>query len=227
MTFERLTTCGALSLTAALIAAPAPAAAQQDYAWAAGFYGGGMWFSALNDGGGPGTALELDPGWVAGVQGEHWFSALGGHVGMRVNGEFTQRPLPLAEETRDIGIWMLDAELMLRLLPPTRSTRFNVFLSAGGGWVGYRLGDGPPRRFVDANAEYAGEQSPQWAAVGGLGFDIITGSWWDQQPVGVRVEALDHMVFESPFEPIDGDSFSPIHHVRLAIGLFSGFGVLR
>lgn len=227
MRLQHSTSRGALALVIALSAGGAPAAAQQDYAWAAGFYGGGMWFSALNNGSGTGSALELDPGWVVGMQGEHWFSTFGGHVGMRVNGEFTRRPLPLAEETRDIGIWMIDAELMLRLLAPTRSTRFNVFLSAGGGLVGYRLGDGPPRTFIDANAMYAGDETPRWAAVGGVGFDIITGNWWDQQPVGVRVEAVDHMVFDSPFQPLDGNTFSPIHNIRLAIGLFSGFGVLR
>ncbi|MGH7575056.1 MAG: hypothetical protein ACREM1_08010 [Longimicrobiales bacterium] len=227
MKVERLTRLGAFALAAALAAAPESGAAQQDYAWAAGFYGGGMWFSPLNDGGNAPAALELDPGWVAGVQGEHWFSQLGGHVGMRVNGEMTRRPLPLPGETRDIGVWMLDAGLMVRLLPPTQSTRFNVFLSAGGGVVRYRLGDGPPRTFVDANARYAGDEAARWAAVGGVGFDIITGSWWDEQPVGVRVEAVDHMVFDSPFDPLDGETFSPIHNVRLAVGLLSGFGVLR
>lgn len=181
MNLERLTKGGAIALTIALAAAPVPLAAQQDYAWAAGFYGGGMWFSSLNDGGGTGSALELDPGWVVGVQGEHWFSTFNGHVGMRVNSEFTQRPLPLAEETRDIGVWMLDAELMLRLLPPTALNRFNVFLSVGGGVVDYRLGDGPPRSFVDANAMYAGDETPRWAAVGGFGIDIITGSWWEDR----------------------------------------------
>lgn len=224
MRLNHVTTRAALALVIALSAAPA--AAQQDYGWAAGFFGGGMWFSAMNDGGGA-DALELDPGWVAGVQGEHWFSTFGGHIGMRVNGEVTRRPMPLPGETRDIGVWMLDGELMLRLLPPTQSTRFNIFLSAGGGVVDYRLGDGPPRTFVDTNARYAGAETPSWAAVGGLGIDIITGSWWDRQPVGVRIEAVDHMVFDSPFQPIDGDDFSPIHNIRLGIGLFSGFGLLH
>lgn len=219
-----MTRLGAAALALAL--ATSPAAAQQDYSWAAGFHAGGVYFTAMNEGGGA-ALLEMEPGWIVGAQAERWFGVTRGHVGLRVNGGVTQRPLEMSGTTRDIGVWMVDAEFLLRMLPASPNGRFNIFLSAGGGLVNYRLGEGEALEFGDANAFYAGSETPRWAVAGGLGFDVITGSWWDSQPVGLRVEAVNHMVFDSPFAPIDGDSFAPIHNVRLVLGLFSGFGVLR
>jgi hypothetical protein len=45
--------------------------------------------------------------------------------------------------------------------------------------------------------------------------------------VGIRVEVVDHVALRSPFEPLSGGDFSPIHNVRLVLGAFTGWGLLR
>lgn len=205
-------------------AASSPAAAQ-DYNWAAGYHAGAIWFSPMNSGSGSGSDLTLAPGWIVGLQFERWWGS--GRAGMRVNGAFTERPLDLPGGDRDIGVWLADAELLLRLMPASRERSFHLFVSAGGGLVQYRLGRGEVLTFDDAGASYPGNDRPQLAATGGLGADIITGWRWDGQPIGIRLEVVDHMTLESPFDRVAGGSFSSIHNVRFVIGAFSGFGALR
>jgi hypothetical protein len=211
-------------MVVALLAAASPAAAQ-DYEWAAGYNAGGVWFSAMNEGAGTGSELALDPGWIMGLQFERWLGS--GRLGVRVNGALTERPLPLQGSTPDIGVWMADVDLLLRLLSPEPERTFNVFLSAGGGGVRYKLGSGDFLNLNEANASYPGNDKARWAATGGLGADFLTSWRWDEQPIGVRFEVVDHVTFKSPFTPISGGDFSAIHNVRFVIGLFSGFGVLR
>jgi hypothetical protein len=213
-----------LLLAIAVVGASSPVAAQ-DYEWAAGYNVGGVWFSALNDGGGGGTELGLDAGWIVGLQFERWLGS--GRLGMRVNGAITERPLTLPGQNRDIGVWVADADFMLRLMPADPERTFNMFVSAGGGMVRYKLGRGDFINIGDANASYPGDDDPEWAIAAGLGMDFLTSWRWDEQPIGIRFEVVDHYALESPFTPISGGDFSPIHNVRFVIGLFSGFGVLR
>ncbi len=219
----------ALSLTIATLSPGKPAHAQ-DYTWAAAYNAGGVYFTKLNQNAGAvsGQApfnVELDPGWVIGLQFEHWFA--GGRLGARVNGALTQRPLSLPGRSLDVDVWMLDADLLLRLLPAEPWRTFNPFLSLGLGGVRYKLGEGDFINFGAADATYPGKDDPRAAATGGIGFDFITAWRWDENAVGIRVEAVDHVTLDSPFRRQDGTDFGPIHNVRFVIGLFSGFGVLH
>jgi hypothetical protein len=212
------------AMTALALAAAAAPAAAQDYGWAAGYNAGGVWFSPLNEGG-SGSELKLDAGWIMGLQVERWLGS--GRVGLRVNGALTERPLPLAGRSPDIGIWMADAGVLLRLMPATPERAFNMFLSASGGAVRYKLGNGNFVNLDAADASYPGDDDPRWAVAAGLGADFITAWQWDNQPIGLRFEVVDHVAVKSPFNQISGGDFSPIHNVRFVIGVFSGFGVLR
>ncbi len=213
----------------ALLAAAGPAAAQ-DHRFAAAWNAGGAWFSPLNtnaasvEGVSP-ADIQLDPGWVVGLQFEQWLG--GGRTGWRINGAVSERPLSLPGGKRDTGIWFADFDLLLRLLAPEPDRRANASLSLGAGVVRYKLGKGDPRFFEAANAAYPGDDKARFVAAGGLNIDILTGLRWDGDPVGIRIEVVDHVMLTSPFDPITGADFGPVHNVRFVIGAFTGWGLLR
>jgi hypothetical protein len=201
-----------------ILAAVATHAVAQDHTTAAGYGIGFIRPGALNPGA-PGGELALDAGWVATAFGEAW-NAAGGRMGARVNGAFTQRPLQVGEDARDINTWMLDASIIARLLPPLPDNVINPFLSAGGGLVSYGLGSGGPLFFPDAGVTYPGDDQVQWALVGGAGLDITpAGFRLGANPLGIRLEVADHVVLRSPFRGEDGERLGPIHNFRAGISL--------
>jgi uncharacterized protein (DUF779 family) len=105
----RRTALTAFATAMMAMASVAPATAQ-NYRGAWGLYGGGIWFSDLNNNGNPellildgddideifaiGNAdLTLEPGWIAGTQLEYWFG--NGRFGLRANGAYTERSFDL------------------------------------------------------------------------------------------------------------------------------------
>jgi hypothetical protein len=213
-----------LALVGALSAAT-PAAAQ-DYRFGAGWNVGGAWFSPLNTGAsGQADDLKLDPGWIVGLQFEEWLGS--GRLGLRANGALSERPLTTPDDKRDIGFWLLDADVMVRFLPADADRRVNLFLSAGAGLARYALGRGGSVVWQSAEASYDGNPKIKFAAAGGLGIDVLTSLRWDDEPIGIRFEVVDHVVLKSPFAPLSGGDFDPIHNVRFVIGAFTGFGLLR
>jgi len=210
---------------AATLALNANGTAAQDYRFAAAWNVGGTYFTPLNSGGSSTTDIKLDPGWIVGLQFEQWLGT--GRFGWRVNGALTQRPLSLPGPSRDIGLWFADFDFLARLLPAEPDRTFNMFVSAGAGAIQYRLGDGEFLSFVNADAAYNGDDAPRFVVAGGLGADFLTALRWDGDPIGVRVEVVDHVAISSPFEPLSGGDFSPIHNVRLVIGAFTGWDLLR
>lgn len=220
---DRVLTGTGLTLALAFMAAPTAA---QDYRFAAGWNAGGAWFSSFNAGAGGGADdLSFDPGWIAGLQFEQYFG--GGRIGLRANGALSERPLEVPGDKRDIGLWMVDADILLRLLPATSDRTVNAFLSAGAGLVKYNLGGPGIVLWESAGASFDGDDGAQFAVTGGFGIDIVTSLRWDGAPIGIRIEAVDHFLLDSPFAPLDGGDFDPVHNVRFVIGAFTGFGVLQ
>lgn len=218
-----------LTLAAALL--PGSLAAQ-DHRFGAGYNAGGIYFTPFNPSAGQvdGQAsadIDLDLGWVIGLQFEQWFGS--GRIGARLNGALTERPLNApGSQGRGIGVWMLDATALLRLMPADAGRAVAPFISLGGGAVGYNLGDGNVLSFIPAGAVYDGDDSPRLAATAGLGFDIRTGLHWDDEPIYIRLEGTDHMTLDSPFRKLDdSDRFGPVHNARVTLGVYTGFGVLR
>lgn len=219
----------AVSLAALVLPA---AAAGQDHRYAAGYNAGGIYFTQLNPSpgqvdGGSARDLTMDPGWVIGLQFEKWFG--GGRLGARVNGAITERGLEVpGRSPRDVGFWLADASVLLRILAPEAGRRVAPFLSAGVGAVQYRLGDGDVLNYVAAASVYDGNDAARFAVNGGLGFDIMTSLSWDGEPIGIRIEGTDHVALESPFRELaTGDRYGLVHNVRVTLGVFTGFGVLR
>lgn len=204
---------GAAGAALAALLAAAPLAAQ-DYSGAVGYGGGFISFSDFND---SGAALALDAGWLAVAHAEQYMG--NGRLGARLGAAFTQRPFPVAGDARDINTWLFDASLLVRPLPVSRGRGVVPFLSLGAGVVSYGFGDGRPVVFEGSNAVYPGDTDRQLTVVGGLGIDVVPGrSVWGT-PLGVRLEAADHVALESPFRTPGGDRLGPVHNVRVTLGL--------
>lgn len=237
-TLSRRNRVSGLARTAAFTAALSIAAmiggagqvSAQNYANGIGYNAGGVWFSEFNAGSAQVGSeapvdIGLDPGWIVGLQYDRWIGD--GRFGARLNGALTSRPIDLPGPSRDIAVWMLDGDLLVRLLPPDVDRLFNMFISLGAGVVRYKLGNGELLALPAANAAHDGNDGAQFAANAGLGFDFLTAWDWDGSPVGIRFEVVDHVAIKSPFDPIAGDDFSPVHNVRFVIGAYTGFGLLR
>lgn len=202
----------AAALLGALLAAPAARA--QDYAGTVGYGGGGIWFGDFNE---QGPSLALQSGWLAVAHAEHYVG--GGRLGARLGAAFTQRPFDAAGLARDINTWMFDGSVLLRPLPVDRRRSVVPFVSLGAGVVSYGFGEGRPVVFEESGAVYPGNTDRQFAVVGGLGVDVVPRLSLFGTPLGVRLEAADHVALESPFETPGGDSLGPVHNVRVTLGL--------
>jgi opacity protein-like surface antigen len=202
----------AAALLGALLAAPAARA--QDYSGAVGYGGGGIWFGDFNE---QGPSLALQSGWLATVHAEQYLGR--GRIGARLGAAFTQRPFDAAGLARDINTWLFDGSLLLRPLPLDRRRSVVPFLSVGAGVVSYGFGEGRPVVFEESGAVYPGDTDRRLTVVGGLGVDFVPRfSLWGT-PLGVRLEAADHVALESPFQTPDGDPLGPVHNVRVTLGL--------
>jgi hypothetical protein len=144
----------------------------------------------------------------------------GGRLGTRLSAAFTQRPLQLGDEPRDINTWLVDLSLMLRLLPPREGNTIAPFLSAGGGFVHYGLGVGPALPIEEAGVVYPGDNQLRFAVVGGGGVDILPrGLQFARTPLGLRLEVANHVTLRSPFETFEGERLGPIHNLRFGASL--------
>jgi hypothetical protein len=209
---ERSIVHQAIFVVAALLCllAAAPARAQ-DHDGSIGYGGGGIWFGDFDDRG----TLALDPGWLVDAHAERWYLS---RLGVRVHGAFTQRPLQTPQDTREIRTWLLDAGVVLRLLPARPGRAVAPFLSLGGGVVSYELGRGT-RLAIEEDLVYPGDTNRQLAGVAGLGIDFLPRWSLLDTRLGVRLEVADHVVLKSPFESAAGESFGPIHNLRLTLSL--------
>lgn len=235
--------------------AVAPATAQ-NYRYAFGIYGGGVWFSNFNRGADTfiidddfiiigDNDVRLRDGAIGGIQAEAWFG--NGRVGARLNGAYTaqewRRRGSLFDDIfdfdvldRDVNVWFGDLDLMVRLLRPDPDRVWAPYAAVGLGFVHYN----PAGRFFDpifpfADAFFPGESQTQFAGVFGLGTDILPRMRGPVR-VGFRVEAMDHVAFESPLRRLridddgdiilDGDRFGAVHHVRLTAGVHLQGGTL-
>jgi hypothetical protein len=219
----------ALTLTSIGFASATPAVAQ-GYESAAGWGGGVLINTSLNDGATvSGELLDLkpDPTWIVSAHYDRWFGS--GNVGIRARGGFTKPTLPWVQGDREIRVYMGDLGLLLRPVAPAEGRSVLPFLAGGVGFINWGLGDGPPTTFDPAGVTYDGSQAFDFVASAGVGFDIITPWHWGEGPLVIRLEAQDYLQFSSPFDPAnpdDGD-LGMIHNAAVILGLHTGMGVLR
>ena len=223
------------------VASAAPLAAQQPFRSAVGIYSGGIFFSDFTDGEGAASELSLKPGFVVGMQAEHWFNP---RFAVRMNGAFTERPFQLEREDEDmlgfddnelfdgsfgdVNTYLADAGVMYRLISPRGSTRFAPFVTASAGLVHYNPA-GDERSIRQAGVRF--DEATKFAAVGGLGMDIIPNTPTKSFGAFIRMELVDHYVFDSPAQRLslgldsDSDDFGGVHNLRLNLGMNVIFGI--
>ncbi len=200
-------------------------ASPQAYRTAVGYGGGGVFVTPLNAGASGGAEeLRLEAGWIMGAELEHRVGS--GWLGLRLHGAYTQRPFALEGRTLGINMWLVDAGIVLRPSSPGRERGVSPFLGVGGGLVTYRFGRGSPVEIEEANARYPGDNERQWAGVVGVGLDLGPVLEIQETPLGLRLEVADHVAFRSPFDPISGERFDPVHNVRVTLSLVSMVGEL-
>jgi len=209
-------------VTAAALLAAAGDAAPQDFRTAIGYGGGAVAITPLNAGGQGAQELRFEPGWIVAAHIEHRFGI--GWLGLRAHGAYTQRPLAIADSTLGINVWFADAEFVLRPFGAGGARGVSPFLTLGAGAIRYGLGRGRAVEIVEANARYDGASENRWAAVVGLGLDIGPVLELQETPLGLRLEVGDHIALDSPFKPISGPRFSPVHNVRVTLSLVSLIG---
>lgn len=191
-----------VSAGALLLLANAPLSGQA-FRGALSLYGGGSWFSDFA----PGTAFEtrLATGWVGGFQTENW----AGRVGLRLNGEFTEREQDIGDGS-DFNLYSADLSLLIRLLAPDPERVFAPYIALGGGALHVNSGFGP-----SLSANYYVDPVTKPIATAALGIDLFARS-----PVGLRLEIANRMILRSPF----GDSattarIEPVHQAVARLGL--------
>ncbi|HEX7052192.1 MAG TPA: hypothetical protein VF188_18430 [Longimicrobiales bacterium] len=149
----------------------------------------------------------------------------------------------------DVNTWFADGDLMFRIMRPRRDRVWAPFLSAGAGVAIYNpAGDGTivlPEsnavwgdatiNVVDVNGtpdviittDNGGNSETKFQTAFGIGTDILPGWSLGNIGIGLRFELVDHIVWDSPVEPLFGDDdFDPIHNVRLTAGVNGLFGRL-
>ena len=95
------------------------------------------------------------------------------------------------------------------------------YLTAGLGAVIYNLAGDDDFVFPQANSIWPGDEQTEFAGVFGIGADIIPSR---STPIAIRLEVVDHLVFDSPVDPIIGDDFDAVHNVRGTVGVHALLG---
>lgn len=152
------------------------------------------------------ATTRLEPGWVLGLQYEHWFGR--GRTGVRVNTLFTQRMLD-DPVWHDYNIFMGDIDLMVRLLSldDDRVVAPFAVLGIGATHYGTVAGSAPI-----AGGRY-GENVVRAHILAALGFDIATTT-----STGIRVEAGDNIVLPALGYSPTVSGFPLVHNLVVTLG---------
>jgi hypothetical protein len=235
--FTQISTISTLLLA---LAVPGSVQAQELFRGAVGVYSGGSFFSEFTDEDDTGRSLSLEPGFVVGMQGEYWFNP---RIAVRMNGAYTERPFELEQEEGfggfddnalfdgtfgDVNTYLADAGVLYRILSPKGSSRFAPFVHAGAGVVHYNPA-GDERSIPEARVRF--DEETRFAAVGGIGVDIVPNTPTKSFGAFIRMELVDHYVFDSPAERLalglesDDEEFGGVHNLRLNLGMNVIFGI--
>lgn len=205
-----------------------PSAGAQAYSSSAGWSGGVLLNTGMNDGATGADLLDMkpDPTWLFSMHYDRWFGS--GNAGIRARGGFSRPTLPWVQGDREIRVLMADVGLLLRPIAPGPTTSALPFISGGVGLIKWGLGNGPATTFDPAGVTYDGEEGLDLVATAGLGVDIVSPWQWGEGPLVIRLEARDHIQFSSPFDPSNPDDgeFGMIHNAAVVLGFHTGVGVL-
>lgn len=204
--------------------------------YAVGVYSGGIFFSDLTSGGETRADLSLEPGFVVGMQAETWVNP---QIALRMNGSYTDRPFKLGGDRQlgggfgesqlfdgtfgDVNVWLADMSVMYRVLSPKGSRRMAPFVTAGPGLAHYNPAGKEGRSIAEADVRF--DKETRFAAVGGMGLDILPNTPTKKFGAFIRMELVDYYVFDSPAKQLSSPSasgnggFDGVHNLRLNLGM--------
>jgi cell division septation protein DedD len=192
-----------------LAGAAAPAVAQA-HRTALGATAGWATYGDLTPGFGWETVLES--GWTVGAELETWPGAR--RVGIRLNMSYADRTLE--QTSRAFQVATGDVAVLVRLLPAVRGRIAAPYLGVGGGLVVYRAKD---HSIPLGEGQYGDDPVLRVMAAPSIGVDLFT-----EAPVGLRLEAVDYIVFPAIGESPPAEGFPSVHNpvVRTAVQLRFG-----
>jgi len=215
-----------------------------------------------------GADFKQAAGWLTGVQLEYW--PFGGNwgrrIGFRANGNYTEQPFQIDFDNSlaanlyngigsntaiafgDVNTWLIDGDVLFRILTPSRNRVWAPFINIGAGVAIYAPAGSSTLAIAPANAIFGdgsvsfvtapndsatlivasgGDNNrTKFVNVFGLGADILPG--WRLGGIGgigIRLEVADHIAWNSPADPIiGGDGYSAIHNLRFTAGVMGTFG---
>jgi hypothetical protein len=221
-----MTACGRASLRALVLLAAvlAPAGVQaQDYDMSAAWGGGVIQFAPFVE---SGSATDSEIGFgltpVGVLHFENWM--LDRWVGLRFGGFYSAGNVSYPTSSKTQSVWGLEGAALLRVAPAARSRMATAYLMAGGGVAWFEMGDGPaPIPIQGTNTVvYDPDDMRQWMALGGAGIEILPGWRAYDGTIGVRLEAVDQVMFGRPLSVEGGGDPGMMHNLRFSLTLFSG-----
>ena len=223
---------GRFALTGLLVLGMADATKAQTPKYGAGFTLGASHIGELNSGAlglGGGTPVELLPGtgFILRLHIDSWYGQTR-RVGIRYQGAYLQPQVTWITGERSIDTATADISVLLRPMVPESDDRVIPYLAAGLGGIWYDLGRGPQTTFDPADAYYDGSSRVLPAALVSLGVDILLppSLEWHAAPIRIRLEAADHISFNSPFKQIsDTSRYGAVHHFRFTVGAYYAFSI--
>ncbi len=160
-------------------------------------------------------------------------------LALRMNGSYTDRPFKLGGDRKvggglgesrlfdgtfgDVNVWLADMNVMFRVLSPKGSRRMTPFVTAGPGLAHYNPAGKKGRSIAEADVFF--DKETRFAAVGGMGLDIIPNTPTKKFGAFIRMELVDYYVFDSPAKQLSSqpgsgdDGFDGMHNLRLNLGM--------
>jgi hypothetical protein len=206
----------AVAGAALLLLAAAPAVGQETgHQWTVGW--GGSWMSYTPFLQADGERLEsniaLENGIAATVFADRWLNRW---VGIRLDGMYHRGEIRLPEQRPGVDTWAVNGGVTLRpfgdmILPAA------PYVFGTGGLISYGLG-GESLRVAD-QVIYDADATKQFVAQVGGGLDLLLLDTWEENTIGVRLEAARMMPWDRPFHFEEESSPGRHEFWRFTIGL--------
>lgn len=205
----------AAAVGVALLGAAAPAASQAPDPRTTVGYGGSLFtFSPFVEAAGEeGDGARLDDGFGAVAYARHWLNPW---VGAGLEASWGRPRLELPAGRRSLDVWTVALGLELRPFGPPRPVA--PFLHAGGGVLGYRLGD-DPLDLTDSALVYRPGRTEQLLLQAGGGLDLALLTTGAGRVVALRLDATHLRVRDRPFSLEDDPEPDWQAHWRFSAGL--------
>lgn len=186
----------AVAGAAALLLAAAPALGQEaGHKWTVGWGGSWMVYTPFLDADGERleSNIALQNGIAASAFADRWLNRW---VGFHVDAMYHRGEIRLPEQAAGVDVWAVNGGLAIRpfgdMIMPAAPYVFGT-----GGLISYGLG-GESLRVAD-EVIYDADATKQFVAQVGGGLDLLLLDTWEENTIGVRLEAARMMPWDRPF----------------------------